>query len=165
VTVSIAALSGCAASTTPEPAPVPTPSLTQEQQDDAAFQDVFTRYTSMDPADETEATLSPLLTGDALSGEISAVETSKQKGQREEGLATTSAFEITGRGVDTQGTKYMVAQACLDVSGTRTVDQAGNDVTPQRDNRLSLQMKAIQFADGSWRISDSVRNEKVRACD
>jgi hypothetical protein len=52
-------LSGCAAAPAPTPAPVPTPSLTQEQQDDQAFEDLFTRYVSIDLNTETEEDLSP----------------------------------------------------------------------------------------------------------
>ena len=58
----------------------------------------------------------------------------------------------------------MVAQACLDVGGTRILDTDGKDVTPSRDSRLSLQMKATMSTDGAWRISESLRNEAVHAC-
>jgi hypothetical protein len=159
-----AALGGCAAAPPPAPEPVPTPSLTQEQQDDQAFEDVFARYVRLDPSDETEEVLSGLLTGDALEGEVASVEETKEKGQHGVGKATSSSFEVTSRGTDTQGVDFMVAQACLDVGGTRILDAAGNDVTPQRDDRLSLQMKATRSTEGTWRISDSLRNEAVNAC-
>ncbi|RII98661.1 MULTISPECIES: hypothetical protein [Clavibacter] len=156
-------LTGCAPSSTPTPAPAPTPSLTQEQQDEAAFRDVFTRYVSLDQSQETEEILAGLLTGDALEGEISSVRDTQGKGQHGVGKATESAFQVTSHGSDAQG-DFMVAQACLDVSGVRILDQTGDDVTPSRDVRLSLQMKAKRSTDGLWRISDSLRNESVRAC-
>jgi hypothetical protein len=156
-------LSGCAAAPAPTPAPPPTPSVTQEQQDDQAFEDLFTRYVSLDLDEETEEVLSGLLTGDALEGELSSVRDTRAKGQHGEGKAMASGFEVTSHGSDGQG-DFMVAQACLDVGGIRILDATGNDVTPSRDTRLSLQMKAMKEADGSWRISDSLRNEAVHAC-
>ncbi|RII94753.1 hypothetical protein DZF95_03385 [Clavibacter michiganensis] len=155
-------LAGC----TPAPMslPTPAPSLTQEQEDDAAFRDVFERYASLDPSEENEETLAGLLSGDALDGEVSSVRDTHDKNQHSVGRATTSGFEVTSRGSDAQG-DFMVAQACLDVSGIRILDASGNDVTPQRDARLSLQMKAKRSTDGTWKISDSLRNEAVHACD
>ncbi|QIS39543.1 hypothetical protein [Clavibacter capsici] len=156
-------LAGCTASPPADPEPTATPSLTQEQQDDRAFRDVFTRYVSLAPSEETEEVLSGMLTGDALAGELSSVRDTQQKDQHAEGKAMASAFEVTSRGSDDKG-DFMVAQACLDVSGIRVLDATGKDVTPTRDTRLSLQMKATKAADGSWRISDSLRNESVHAC-
>jgi hypothetical protein len=164
VTVSIAALSGCAASTAPEPAPVPTPSLTQEQQDDAAFQIVMTRYSQIDPNSASDEQLAELLTGNVLSSEKQSVSQSRESGEVTSGVATISGFEVTDRGVDAQHFNYLTAQLCLDVSGTRILDKDGKDVTPARDARLSLQAKSIKGQDGAWRISDIVRNEDVRAC-
>ncbi|MFT7711968.1 hypothetical protein ACMT9Y_13480 [Clavibacter tessellarius] len=139
--------------------------MTQEQQDDAAFQDVFARYVNLSTTEETDEELSQLLTGDALQSEIASVRDISQKGESQEGKSRMSAFEVTSRGRDPQGVSYMVAQACLDVSGTRILDSGGRDVTPKRDDRLSLQMKAIKSEADSWRISDSLRNETVHACD
>ncbi|MBM7387939.1 FlaG/FlaF family flagellin (archaellin) [Clavibacter michiganensis] len=156
-------LAGCTAASAPAPTPAPAPSLTQEQQDDAAFRDVFERYASLDPSGENEETLSGLLSGDALDGEVASVRDTQDKKQHSVGRATTSGFEVTSRGSDAQG-DFMVGQACLDVSGIRILDASGNDVTPQRDARLSLQMKAMRSTDGTWRISDSLRNEAVHAC-
>jgi hypothetical protein len=156
-------LTGCTAPPSADPSPAPTPSLTQEQQDDQAFEDVFTTYVSLNPSDETEEVLEGLLTGSALDGELSSVRDTQGRGQHSEGKAMASAFEVTSHGSDGQG-DFMVGQACLDVSGIRILDASGKDVTPSRDTRLSLQMKAIQAADGTWRISDSLRNESVHAC-
>jgi hypothetical protein len=158
-------LSGCAAAASPEPAPAPTPSLTQEQQDDQAFQDLFSRFVGIDLSSETEVDLTPLLTGSALQGELDSLKYSADNHQKVIGKVTSRGFRVTDRGSDAQGSEYMTAQACLDISGTRTVDDQGKDVTPQRDAAVALQMKAVKIADGSWRISDSVRNEDTRACE
>ncbi|CCE75198.1 hypothetical protein [Clavibacter nebraskensis] len=162
-------LTGCAAAHSPEPAPepapAPTPSLTQEQQDDQAFQDLFSRFVGIDLSSETEGDLTPLLTGSALQGELDSLKYSADNHQKVIGKVTSRGFRVTDRGSDAQGSEYMTAQACLDISGTRTVDEQGKDVTPQRDAAVALQMKAVKIADGSWRISDSVRNEDTRACE
>ncbi|RII93867.1 hypothetical protein [Clavibacter californiensis] len=157
-------LTGCAPSSPPAPTPAPTPSLTQEQQDEGTFQDLFTRFVGIDLSRETEGDLTPLLTGSALQGELDSLKYSADNHQKVIGKATARGFRVTDRGADTEGSEYMTAQACLDISGTRTVDEQGNDVTPQRDAAVALQMKAVKIADGSWRISDSVRNEDTRAC-
>jgi hypothetical protein len=157
-------LGGCAAAPVTDPAPAPTPSLTQEQQDDQAFQSLFSRYVGIDLSTETEDELRPLLTGSALQGELDSLKFSADHSQHVIGKATSRGFRVTDRGVDAQGTEYMTAQACLDIGGTRTLDADGKDVTPERDNALALQMKAVKTADGSWRISDSLRNEDTHAC-
>jgi len=163
--LSIAALSGCASPSTPDPAPAPTPSLTQEQQDDAAFQDVFTRYVDLDANTDTDDDLAQLLTGNVLESEKSGLADARRTGERQAGKEITSGFQVTDRGLDSSGMQYMTAQVCVDSSGTRLLDAEGKDVTPQRDTRLSLQVKAIMSPDAIWRISDIVRNEKVHACD
>lgn len=157
-------LAGCGAAHAPDPAPAPAPSLTQEQQDEAAFHDLFARYVAIDLSTEAESDLTPLLTGSALQGELDSLEYSADNHQKVIGKATSRNFQVTDQGSDSQGSEYMTAQACLDISGTRTVDAEGNDVTPPRDAAVALQMKAVKIADGSWRISDSVRNEDTHAC-
>ena len=157
-------LAGCTAASDPAPTPAPAPSLTQEQQDDAAFRDVFERYVGLDANTDTEQDLADLLTGNVLDGEKSGLADERQSGERQVGKATTSGFEVTDRGKDPAGLQYMTAQACLDSSGARLLDRDGKDITPQRDTRLSLQVKAVRSEDAHWRISDIVRNEDVRAC-
>jgi hypothetical protein len=162
-----AALSACTASPPlpPAPRPLPTTSMTQEQQDDQAFQDVFVRYVNLDLGTEKEEDLAPLLTGTALQGELESLQYSIDRHQHVVGKPTASGFRITDRGTDPEGVPYMTAQACMDLSGTRTLDADGNDVTPSRDERLALQMKAVRIPDGTLRITDSLRNEETRACD
>jgi hypothetical protein len=157
-------LSGCGAAPAPEPAPAPAPSLTQEQQDDEAFHDVLTRYVDLDANTDTEDDLAQLLTGSVLAGEKSGLADERQKGVRTSGKDVMSGFQVTDRGLDPAGAEYMTAQVCLDVSGSRLIDSTGADITPVRDPRLSLQVKAIRSQDALWRISDIVRNEDVHAC-
>jgi hypothetical protein len=159
-----AALGGCAAAPPPAPEPVPTPSLTQEQQDDQAFEDVMTRYVDLDANSDTEEDLAELLTGNVLDSEKSGLAEARRTGVRTDGKDVISGFQVTDRGLDPAGVQYMTAQVCLDFSGTRLINPDGQDVTPDRDPRLSLQVKAVTSGDALWRISDIVRNEDVRAC-
>ncbi|MFT2712777.1 hypothetical protein [Clavibacter sp. Sh2126] len=164
VALSVTALGGCAPSETPDPTPAPAPSLTQEQQDDAAFLNVMTEYVDLDPNTLTDDDLEKLLTGNLLQGEKSGLQDSRKNGERSDGLVVMSGFAVTDRGLDPEGLQYMTAQACLDSSGTHVRDSAGNEIKPARDARLSLQIKAVKTPDASWQISDIVRNESVRAC-
>ncbi|MBF4632094.1 hypothetical protein ITJ42_12805 [Clavibacter michiganensis subsp. phaseoli] len=159
-------LAGCTAASdpAPTPAPAPAPSLTQEQQDDAAFRDVVTRYAALDANSLTVQDLEALLTGNVLQSEETGLRDAREKGQRTDGEELVSGFQVTDRGLDPQGAQYMTAQVCLDVSGTRIVDSTGADVTPERAARQSLQVKAVKSEDALWRISDIVRNDGVHAC-
>ncbi|MDQ0743509.1 hypothetical protein QFZ62_000817 [Clavibacter sp. B3I6] len=139
--------------------------MTQDQQDDQAFEVLFTTYVSIDLGTESANQLTPLLTGSALQGELDSIEYSTDHHQTVIGKAMARGFLVTDRGTDSQGTQYMTAQACLDISGTRTLDADGQDVTPARTDAVALQLKAVRIADGTWRISDSVRNEETHACD
>ncbi|MBM7388721.1 hypothetical protein JOE37_001715 [Clavibacter michiganensis] len=165
VLVAIPLLGGCT-SIQPTPSPVASvPAQKQEQQDAQSFEDLFADFVAIDLSAETPDDLTPLLTGSALQGELDSLKYSEENKQRVIGKPTSRNFRVTDRGTDGQGVDYMTAQACLDVSGTRTLDADGHDITPSRDNVLSLQMKAVKLTDGSWRISDSVRNEDTHACD
>jgi predicted lipid-binding transport protein (Tim44 family) len=165
--IAIPVMAGCTAAppADPAPTPVPSPSLTQEQQDDEAFRDVLDRYVDLNANTDTEEDLAQLLTGNVLDGEKSGLADARSRGISTSGKDVISGFQVTDRGIDPQGAQYMTAQLCLDVSGTRYTDSTGTDVTPQRDPRLSLQVKAVKSEEAFWRISDIVRNEDVHACD
>ncbi|MDA3805191.1 MULTISPECIES: hypothetical protein [Clavibacter] len=160
VALSVTALGGCAPSETPDPTPAPAPSLTQEQQDDAAFEDVLSGFLALPFEGETQDDLRPFLVGDALTNEQREISQYQSSQQTVVGKDTYYNFRVTDR-----GSNYMVAQVCLDVSGTRVLDAEKRDVTPKRDSTISLQLKAVFNENNAWRISDLVPNDKVRACD
>jgi hypothetical protein len=152
-------LVGCAAAPSADPAPAPTPSLTQEQQDDAALEAVLAGFLDLPFEGESADVLRPFLTGDALDDEVREIGEYQSAHQTVVGKDTYYGFHVTSRGAG-----YMVAQACLDVSGTRVVDAGGRDVTKTRSPVVSLQLKGVLGDDGSWRISDLVPNDEVKAC-
>ncbi|MDO4129994.1 hypothetical protein [Clavibacter michiganensis] len=152
-------LAGCAPSTSPAPTPAPTPPLTQEQQDDQAFQAALSGFLDLPFQGETGDALRPFLTGDAFDDEVREIDEYQAAQQTVVGKDTYYGFRITSRGPG-----YAVAQACLDVSGTRVLDAGGRDVTTTRSPVVSLQLKGVVGDDGSWRISDLVPNDEVHAC-
>jgi hypothetical protein len=157
------ALCGCTVSAPSEPSPTSSP--TEEQQDASVFEALYREYIDLPLNEETEDDLREVLTGDALSSDVESLRADRQDNRRTEGKDTFRGFRVTDRGHDPQTGDYMVAQVCLDVSGTRLLDAEGRDVTPQRDSPISLQMKAVRTSNSAWRISDFVRNDGVRACE
>jgi hypothetical protein len=153
-------IAGCSA-TGSAPSPAPSPSLTQEQQDDEAFEGLLAGFLALPFQGESVDDLRPFLTGDALSDEQREIEQYRSAQESVDGEDTYYGFRVTDRGAG-----YMVAQVCLDISGTRVLDADGRDVTPQRNPAVSLQLKAVENdGEGSWRISDLVPNDKVHACE
>ncbi|WP_435081419.1 hypothetical protein [Clavibacter michiganensis] len=153
-------LTGCAPSSPPAPTTAPTPSLTQEEQDDQAFQAAFSGFLDLPFQGESGDALRPFLTGDAFDDEVREIDEYQAAQQTVVGKDTYYGFRVTSRGPG-----YAVAQACLDVSGTRVLDASGRDVTTTRSPVVSLQLKGVIGDDGSWRISDLVPNDEVHACD
>jgi hypothetical protein len=158
----VSAMAGCASPA--EAPPTPSTSLAPQDQDEATFRSLYSGYVDLPLDTETVDELRSFLTGGALSSDVESLEADQQSGHRTEGRDAVRGFEVTDRGSDEQGGAYMDAQACLDVSGTRVLDASGADITPERDELVSLQMKAVKIEDGSWRISDFVRNDEVHAC-
>jgi hypothetical protein len=157
VLVSCPWLAGCASSSEPAPTPAPAPSLTQEQQDDQAFEALLSGFLDLPFEGESASDLQPFLTGDALQDEMREIAQYKDAQQTVAGKDTHYGFRVTSRG---EG--FMVAQACLDVSGTRIIDATGADVTPTRNSLVSLQLKAVD-ENGSWLISDLAIEDRARS--
>lgn len=152
-------LAGCAPASPSKPTPAPAPSLTEEQQDDAALEAVLSGFLDLPFQGESADDLSPFLTGDALEDEVREIGEYQAARQTVVGEDTYFGFRVTSRGPG-----YLVAQVCLDVSGTRVIDADGRDVTTTREPVVSLQLKGVSSDDGSWRISDLVPNDEVKAC-
>lgn len=159
VLVAGALLTSCADANPPTPAPSPVPSLTQDQQDDEAFQGLVEGFLDLPFEGETADELQPFLTGEALEDEVREISRYQSEQQTVVGEDTFYGFAVTAR-----GSGYMVGQACLDVSGTRVLGSGGEDATPKRSPTVSVQLKAVRGEDDAWRISDIVPNDEVHAC-
>jgi hypothetical protein len=157
----ITSCSGCSSSTSPgESSPLPRASLTREQQDDRAFESLLSGFLQVPFEGESADQLQPFLTGDALDDEVREIAQYRDAQKSVVGKDTYFGFRVTSRGPG-----FMVGQACLDASGTRVLDAAGNDVTGARNPVTSIQLKAVADArEGAWRISDLVPNDEVHAC-
>jgi hypothetical protein len=142
----------------------PTETMSVAQQDAQTFQDEYSAYVSLSLESISKDDLAPLLTGDVLAESLSEIADARARGTRFVGKYRYYGFQVTEHGNDAAGREYMVAQACLDVTGTRILDATGQDTTPARDPTTSMQMKAVRLDDGTWRISDVVRNDEVDAC-
>jgi hypothetical protein len=163
--VSATTLSGCAVAPPPPlPDPEPVPTLTQEQQDFATFQDLFSRYETEDPNTTTRADLDAFLTGDALEEEQKELAEIHDQHRTYQGTVSISNFSVTDHGADDKANHYMVGQACLDISQSHVFGSDGKELYPDRPSTVSLQMKAMKISDGTWRISDVVRNDSTGVC-
>ncbi len=126
----VAVLSGC----TPEPEPTPTPTaaFASEEEAFAAAEEVYREYNDAGNARlRGEQTPNPqdYLVGTALEGDIDAANLLSEQGLHAEGIVELSSF--SGTAFEAAGADAMItATVCLDVSDTRVVDSAGQDVTP-----------------------------------
>jgi hypothetical protein len=156
-------LGGCSSSAS-NTSPVPTATLSKAEQDARTVQEEYAAYVSLPLDTISEGDLTPLLTGDVLAESLTEIADAKQQGTHAIGTYRYSNFAVTDQGIDAAGNSYMVAQACLDVTGSRIKDSSGNDITPDRQPSVSMQLKAVTVDDGTWRISDVLRNDAVNAC-
>ena len=163
--MTLSLVAGCS-SPASEPVETFTPSSSpsQDEQDASTFQALYATYIDLPFDEESEDDLRSVLTGSALSSDLQSLESDRQSGRQIVGKDTFRGFVVTDHGLDPASGEYMVARVCLDVSGTRVLDAGGADVTPERDDLLNLQMKAVKVQDQGWRISDFVRNDSVHVC-
>ncbi|OUE31677.1 hypothetical protein BFL35_03800 [Clavibacter michiganensis] len=153
-------LAGCTAPPPADPAPAPTASLTQEQQDDQAFQDLYAEFLSIDENTETREQLAEVLASPALEDELNGTESIRARGERVEGRLTYSRFEVTDH-----SETAMIARVCSDSGGTTVFDSTGEPISDEGDHAVSLAMKATRASlETPWRISEIVRDDGVRAC-
>ncbi|WP_440694420.1 hypothetical protein [Clavibacter nebraskensis] len=153
-------VSGCSASPEAHPEPAPTPSLTQEQQDEAAFEDLYATLLSIDENTETREELAEVLAAPALDDELNGAESIKGAGEHVEGRLTYSHFEVTDHSETS-----MIARVCSDTSGTTVFDSSGKPMSNDNNDEVSLAMKATRASSATpWRISEIVRDDGVRAC-
>jgi hypothetical protein len=163
--MTLSLVAGCSSpASDPVPTFTPASSPSQDELDASTFQALYATYIDLPFDEESEDDLRSVLTGSALSSDLQSLESDRQSGRQIVGKDTFRGFVVTDHGLDPASGEYMVAQVCLDVSGTRVLDAGGADVTPERDDLLNLQMKAVKVQDQGWRISDFVRNDSVHVC-
>jgi hypothetical protein len=160
--IAAGALTACGASSDGDQSsgPEPSPSLSAEDQDAAAFENLYADFLSIDENTETREQLAKVLAGPALGDELNGAEGLRAEGKHVEGRLTYSGFEVTDHS-DTS----MVARVCSDTSGTTVFDSSGKPIPDDGDKEVSLAMKATRASsDSPWRISEIVRDDTVQAC-
>lgn len=153
--LALALTTGCA----PDPAPSPTPTgFASDAEAYAAAEATYRAYLNASNARREDSASLPdpadFLTGEALTGEIKSASEFETAGVSLEGEITLDSFTPLS-----STTGSVDAVACIDVSKTSVIDQAGRDVTPTERPRLqSLEITAVWTPTGTL-ISSSVSGE------
>lgn len=147
---------GC--SPTPEPEPTPTPAFASEEEAFAAAEETYRAYNDAGNARRAGAD-SPdpqdFLIGDALEGDIDAMNYLQAQGIRVTGTTEVISFgtgdaEISGADVN------LNVLVCIDLSRTTVFDSADMDVTPpDRQDRLGMRI-AMTSVNGELRIAEEL---------
>jgi hypothetical protein len=117
-------LFGCS----PEPAPTPSPSpaFASEEEAFAAAEETYRAYND---AGNRDRSVAQYLAGEALQSDIDAKRYLSERGLRLVGPSVIEWF--TGiRATDKSGVARVETEICIDISASRVLDEAGNDVTP-----------------------------------
>ncbi len=145
---------GCSAS--PEPKPTPTSLFASEEEAFAAAEEVYREYNEAVNAErrgESDADPRDYLTGLALEGDTDARNELRDRGLTIDGDGVVASFNEEQ--VVLTPSPRVIAIACLDVSGTRVLDQTGQDVTPtDRAAHVALRITLLAHSD-TWAISES----------
>lgn len=157
-----AMLSAC----TPAPAPSPTPTtaFANEEEAFAAAEEVYRAYllAAAERADG-DATANPeeYLSGEALEADLQSQRNLQEQGIRIVGPSVVHNF--TGLDADLSGrVSTLTADVCVDISGSRVLNEAGTDVTP--NNRPELGLLKVEFSGNSDElfIARSSPSEKTK---
>ena len=155
VTLGGLAATGC----TPGPSPTPTPTalFSSEAEAFAAAEETYRAYVDATnrsrAGDETADPLSYLV-GKALERDVSAERLQRTQGLSIVGEIVASTFQ--GRSASLTRPVAVVADVCVDVSGTGVTDKEGTDKTPaSRKPRLLLTVTMIEGSHTSLVISQS----------
>ena len=135
----VALLSGCVPQEpviTPEPEPSSTPVFASDEEALAAATDAYAKYLEVSDqiahdggagADRIEN----LVTEDWYPNELEQYRLLAGTGQHQVGSSAFENATLQRRDVSEAHHQIVVFYACLDLSGTRLVDQGGHDVTPE----------------------------------
>jgi hypothetical protein len=127
------------------PTPTATPLFASEEEALAAAEEAYAAYLEMSNVIGSDGGRDPqrieeLVTADRLETELRGFETLRQSGLRLVGSSTFEVMQV--QRVDQVGEDTeVVFYACWDGSGSRVVNEAGDDVTPvDRTDRLVLEV-------------------------
>ena len=147
--VALAAGSLVACSPEPEPTPTPTAAFASEEEAFAAAEEVYRAYleaSALRAAGDSEAEPQDFLTGTALDTDSSTQQTLDQQGLRIVGASSINEFVPVEADFDSAVAKIS-AEICVDISGSRVLNEQGSDVTPtKRPDRANV---AVVFSGNS----------------
>lgn len=151
VTLILTALCLTSCATEPAPRPSPTAAFSSEEEAFAAAEEVYRKYNS---AGNEGQDVTEFLVGAALESDIQSKRYLDENRLRLDGDSTI--IEIKGtKSAISSSVGSVVIEVCLDVSASRVLDSAGNDVTPaDRENRWVLSVTLVGARD-QLLISDS----------
>lgn len=162
VALSAFLLGGC----TPEPSPppTPTPAFATDAEAFAAAEEVYRAYNaagnqrrSGDKAQQQQ----DYLTGLALEGSIDGQNFLREHGMRLSG--SVLVIQFTGQSTGPSRSSPIHAFVCLDISGARTLDEKGNDITPAERPAVIAQQVTFVQDDAELRISEEAEGD-AKAC-
>lgn len=134
---------GCAPG--PEPTPTPTSAFASEEEAFAAAEEVYWAYleaSALRASGDSNATPEDLLTGTALETDASTQQMLEEQGLRIVGTSTIAEFVPIEADIEATVAKIS-AEICVDISGSRVLDETGADVTPvTRANKANV---AVEF--------------------
>lgn len=127
-----ATLSAC----TPAPAPSPTPTaaFASEEEAFAAAEETYRAYNDAGNArrdGDSEPDPQDYLVGNALEGDIDALNKIRDAGVRLDGVVEVATFSGLEAILDSDP-QQVIALVCLDLANTRILNDADQDVTPDR---------------------------------
>lgn len=142
-------LAGCTPG--PAPKPTPTPLFTSEADAFKAAEQVYRDYVDAtnDRNDgDKDAAPEAYMAGRALQDSLKATEARKAAG-----ISLTGHFQVVdfqgGSSDLASGAVTIVANVCVDVSGTKLIDGAGADVTPtERAKRVPIEVQFNEAKSG-----------------
>ncbi len=142
----------------PSPSPTPTPLFATEEEAFAAAEEVYRAYvtaTSLYASGNTDADPTQFTVGNAYEAELGFWRSYEQGDRRLVGESTIGSFN----GVEAQihpPTPRVTAEVCLDSTDVRVLDLAGNDVTPEGRENVSVLFVTFIFDGERFVISESI---------
>lgn len=165
-------LSGCGGGTpipTLPPTPTATPVFASEEEALAAAEEAYAAYSEMSDLISSQGGVDPeriaaFVTERRLVDELRGFETLRDSGLRLEGKASVTAVELQ-RYDEVAGEVEIAFYGCVDFSGSRVLNSAGEDVTPvDREDVLLLEIVLRAPANGDRLLLESDDPWAVGGC-
>lgn len=157
------ALTACAPDDGPpvvDPEPTVTPIFESDEEALAAAEAAYAEYLAVSNLVLSEGgampeRVVPFLADSYKSQPLEAIAIFAERGWRTSGSAVFSSVQLQQYFDDRKGVAEIVIYGCLDLSGSRVLDESGQDVTPDRDELVPLEVSFINVAEYSTELVQS----------